>query len=407
MIDTEISIRQIRRLFFQGISCQFLPVLLIGSSEPFLEKLPSAVKGSLSLFILISFVWGYFICWNLAKKYARYKGYSKHWSLLGILNVFGLAILFFFNNKNINNLKNTSINPLENFSISAIFISWIAIEILYFPIIVLIMLLFSNIEFKEIGGYLENENFLAVVSIPIYCILGWYLWQEINRVKINFQYLIGSLKQINFLLPIGLAIANYLFAWGTSNVILYSLSFILPEYVKDQINTTYASTAWGYIFFAIAALLFAPIMEELFFRGIIFQKLAIQQNTVKALIISASLFTIVHFRSDVISLFSIGITLGLLYLKTKQIIAPIICHCVYNSVVSIQLLYWQFLSNTDRSSSQTIIDFRQEFIDDLTLNILFIAISLPYLGYFIYKNFPRNYDIAKLPYFANQRQDLN
>jgi uncharacterized protein len=403
MIESETSIKHIRKLFIKGIACQFVPVLLIGLSEPFLVKLPAAVKGSLSLFILISFVWGYFICWNLAEKYARYKGYSKYFGLLGMLNILGLAILFFLNNKNNHMIADN--NPLENFSISAIFISYIAIEILFTPIIILAMIFFGNIEFKEIGGYLENENFLAILSIPLQTILAWYFWQEINRAKINFQYLIGSLKKINFVLPIGLAIANYFFASGTSSAILYGLSFIVPKYVTDQINQTYATTAWGYIFFAIAALIFAPIIEELFFRGIIFQKLAIKQNTVKALIISASLFTIVHFRSDVISLFSIGVTLALLYLKTKQIIVPIICHFVYNSIVSIQLLHWQFLSNVDHSTPQTITNFQKEFIDSLELNILFLVLSAPCLGYFIYKNFPRNYDIERLPYFANQRQD--
>ncbi|MGL6344502.1 MAG: hypothetical protein ACRC80_35805, partial [Waterburya sp.] len=267
MIDSEISIKHIRKLCIQGINCQFLPVILIGIIEPWLSKLPSAVKGSLSLFILISFVWGYFICWNLAEKYAQYKGYSKNFGLLGILNIFGLAILFILKNKNVDNQTVANVNPLEKFSISAIFISYIAVEILSYPIIVLAMLLFGNLEFKEIGSYLENENFLAIISIPIYIILAWYFWQEINKSKINFQYLIGSLKKVNLILPIGLAIANYFLASGTSSAILYGLSFIVPEYVKEQINQTHVTTPWGYIFFAIAALIFAPIMEELFFRG--------------------------------------------------------------------------------------------------------------------------------------------
>jgi membrane protease YdiL (CAAX protease family) len=407
MTDSEISIKHIRKLFFKGITCQFLPVLLIGLSEPLLVKLPAAVTGSLSLFILISFVRGYFICWNLAEKYARYKGYSKNFDLLGILNIFGLAILFFLSNKNNNNPMTTDTNPLEKFSISAIFISYIALEILSLPIIVLAMLFLGNIEFKEIGGYLENENFLAILSIPIQSILAWYFWQEMNRAEIDFQYLIGSLKKVNFVLPIGLAIANYFLASGTSSVILYSLSFVAPKYVTDQINQTYATTAWGYIFFAIAALIFAPIMEELFFRGIIFQKLAIRQNTAKALIISASLFAIVHFRSDVISLFSIGVTLAILYLKTKQIIVPIICHFVYNLIVSMHFLYWQFLANVDHSIPETVAKYQQEFIESLASNILFIALSAPCIGYFFYKNFPRNYDVERLPYFANQRQEHN
>ena len=184
-------------------------------------------------------------------------------------------------------------------------------------------------------------------------------------------------------------------------MILYCLSFIVPKYVEDQINKVYATTPWGYVCLAILVLFFAPIMEELFYRGAIFQKLAITRNPTQALIISALLFTVIHFRSDIISLFVIGVTFAILYLKTKQIIVPIISHLVYNLIYLIRSIYWQFFSNVDHSTATTITEFQQDFIDNLEWKILFFAISAPYLCYFIYKNFPRDYDPKRLPYFAN------
>ncbi len=157
---------------------------------------------------------------------------------------------------------------------------------------------------------------------------------------------------------------------------------------------------------AISVLIFAPIMEELFYRGIIFQKLAIQKSTAKALVVSALIFTIVHFRYDVISLFAIGVTLAILYLKTKQIIVPIICHFLYNLMVTINMIYWQFFSNSDRLTNITISEFQQDFIDSLELKILFVVLSAPYLCYFIYKNFPHDSNIEKLPYVANLKKLL-
>lgn len=52
----------------------------------------------------------------------------------------------------------------------------------------------------------------------------------------------------------------------------------------------------------------------------------------------------------------------------------------------------------------TVAEYRHQFLDNIELKILYIAFTAPYLSYFIFKNFPRNYGIEDLPYFANQRK---
>lgn len=401
MLNQKTSYQQIRNTFVQSILCQFLPLLIIGWSKPWLDKLPKEIASIISLIAFILFFWGYLKCWIFAHQYAEYKGYPKYLGLLGILNIFGLSILFFLNNKNSADYSGSD-DSLTNFSISAIFVSYLAIEALLIPVI-FVVLICIGVEPKTIGNYLENKDFLAIYAIPVTIFLAWYFFREVKRSKVNLQQIIGSLKKINFKLPIGLAIVNYFFASGSSSMILYGLSFLVPKYVEGQINYRYATTPLGYAFFAVGALIFAPIMEELFFRGIIFQKIAVKKDMLKALLTSATLFTIVHFRSDVISLFAFGVILVILYLKTKQIIVPIVCHFFYNLIVIIRLLHWEFFSNVDRSTPETIAGFQQEFIDHLELEILFVVLSAPYLCYFIYKNFPRTHDIKRLPYFANQQ----
>lgn len=404
MLEKTISIKKIRNHFIKAISCQFLPLFVIGLSKPLLELLPEPIAAILSLFATIAFFWGYVDCWMLTDRYAKYKGYPKRFGWLGLLNIFGLSILFFLENKNSDRYQRLDRTPLENFSISAIFVSYIACEIVFTPIIILGLIFIGNVEPKSIGDLLQNQDFIAIISVPIYIFQAWYFFREVKRAKINVAQLVGFLKKTDFKLPIGLAILSYFFASGTSAMILYGLSFIVPQYVEGQINKVYATIPLGYACFAIAALIFAPIMEELFFRGIIFQKLAITKDPVWALVISALLFTIVHFRSDIISLFTIGVTFAILYLKTKQIIVPIISHFVYNAIYIAKLIDWYFFSNVDHSVAKTIAEFRQEFIGNLEWEILSVAISAPCLCYFIYKNFPNNYDIKRLPYFANRQK---
>lgn len=398
----ETDIKHIRNSFIKSISCQFLPSFLVGWSKPLLELFPQGILYLFSLAASILFIYGYIKCWILAYQYARYKGYPDSFGWLGVLNIFGLSILFFLRNKRSSDRNFPNQSSLEDFSISAIFISYFAIEILFMPVVIVGLIYVGNIEPKAVKDLLENKDFIAIYAIPVEVFLAWYFFREINRAKVNFKQLIGSIHNINFKLPIGLAILGYFFE-GTNSMILYGLSFIAPKYVESQINQVYATSPWGYAFLAISALIFAPIMEELFFRGIIFQKLAITKNTVQALVISAFVFTIVHFRFDVISLFVGGIILAILYFKTKQIIVPIIYHFFYNLMSIINIVYWNFFANADHSVTTTIAEFQQDFIDSVELKILFVALSAPYLGYFIYKNFPHNRNIDQLPYFTNQQ----
>ena len=219
---------------------------------------------------------------------------------------------------------------------------------------------------------------------------------------IFIKYILGSLKRISFKLPIGLAIIEYLFASGLNPIVLYSLSFIIPNYVESQLNNEYATTPISWIFFSISALIYAPIMEELFFRGIIFQKLAIKKDFSNGLIISAILLAAIHLRFDVISLFLMGTVSVLLYFKTKQLTTSIIYHFVYNFIVVVRRVHYQLFSQANSSAQTTIAKYQQHFSDRLEIYILLVAISIPYLCYFIYKNYPRNYDVRQLPYFANQ-----
>ena len=200
--------------------------------------------------------------------------------------------------------------------------------------------------------------------------LTWYFIKEFNQAKINYKHILGSLKRINFKLPIGLAIIEYLFASGLNPIILYGLSSIVPKYVENQINQEYATTSISWILLSITALIYAPIMEELFFRGIIFQKLAIKKGFLNALIISAILFAAIHLRFDVIPLFITGFVSVILYFKTKQLATSIIYHFGYNLIVLIRRLYYQLVYNTDPATQTTIAEYQQHFSDRFELYIL-------------------------------------
>ncbi|MEM8828429.1 MAG: type II CAAX endopeptidase family protein [Cyanobacteria bacterium P01_G01_bin.19] len=310
--------------------------------------------------------------------------------------------MFLLTNKNQSKAIDSDRNPLVNFSISSIFISWVAIPIVCMPLVYLIALGINGIDgFEE---YISGDgNFLIIANFIGQVFLALYFFNELKRAKINYKHILGSLKQIDFKLPIMLTAAQYFFNGGINSFTLYGLSFIIPQYVENHINHQYATDIVGYIGFAISAMLFAPLIEEFFFRGMIFQKLALTRGIVKAMVISAIAFALVHFRYDLIPLFIFGILYVILYLKTKQLAVPILAHFFYNATVVAVRIYDHFFGDVDPSLPLTVADYQQQFLEHWQWNILYIALSAPYLCYFVYKNFPRSNDTDKLPYFANRK----
>lgn len=87
---------------------------------------------------------------------------------------------------------------------------------------------------------------------------------------------------------------------------------------------------------------FAPIIEEILFRGII-QKGMIN-NGVKprnAIIISALVFGFIHFNPwQFIGAFLLGLVLGVVYFKTKSLLMPILLHFFNNTIAAIMMKYF-------------------------------------------------------------------
>ena len=89
----------------------------------------------------------------------------------------------------------------------------------------------------------------------------------------------------------------------------------------------------------ITILLISPILEELFFRKFLLQKLLEKNSQIIAIIISSLCFTIIHIETpmNLIPTFIFGIISGLILIKTKRIIYSIILHFLVNLIV--QSLY--------------------------------------------------------------------
>lgn len=87
---------------------------------------------------------------------------------------------------------------------------------------------------------------------------------------------------------------------------------------------------------------FAPIIEEILFRGII-QKGMINKGIKPktAIIISALIFGCAHFNPwQFIGAFLLGIVLGVVYFKTKSLLMPILLHFFNNTIAAVMMKFY-------------------------------------------------------------------
>ena len=86
----------------------------------------------------------------------------------------------------------------------------------------------------------------------------------------------------------------------------------------------------------------APVIEEYLFRALLLHRLCKSLNQMVALMVTSIVFAVAHFPSDwvvAIALLMIGTAIGVLWLRTRSLLACIVAHSTYNLIaVSFVLL---------------------------------------------------------------------
>lgn len=94
--------------------------------------------------------------------------------------------------------------------------------------------------------------------------------------------------------------------------------------------------------FILAAVVIAPVVEEIFFRGFIFAGLKKRYTWVKAMLISSGLFALLHLRPLAVPpIFILGLVFAYLYQRSGSIWPAILIHSLVNGLAVI----WIFLQH--------------------------------------------------------------
>jgi len=101
----------------------------------------------------------------------------------------------------------------------------------------------------------------------------------------------------------------------------------------------------------LAAVLAAPILEEILFRGVLLDGLLKHYSPTKAILWSGFFFGFIHFiPAQALNAMFIGFALGWLYYRTRSLTLCIFLHFVNNLISSLPLL---FMENLDLSENLT------------------------------------------------------
>jgi membrane protease YdiL (CAAX protease family) len=95
----------------------------------------------------------------------------------------------------------------------------------------------------------------------------------------------------------------------------------------------------GVVLFLLIVVVGAPIIEEIFFRGLVLRSIEHRFGSLAAVLISGSIFGLIHFQwADALPLIAVGIVLGALTVKTGRLGPAIWAHAFFNGTSALVLL---------------------------------------------------------------------
>ena len=93
------------------------------------------------------------------------------------------------------------------------------------------------------------------------------------------------------------------------------------------------SSFWMRVYLAALAVVFAPLFEEILFRGIGLPLLARKWGAAPAIVIVSLLFAAIHLHlPSMVPLFIIAAAFSLAYIHTGSIVVPVVMHGLFNGV---------------------------------------------------------------------------
>ena len=213
---------------------------------------------------------------------------------------------------------------------------------IYFGIARIIIAL--NIGERINSSNITNLSFSVLYGIQVILMVGavWFYaiyWRRARWKDLGFNYY-SFIKTIwySFLALLLIMLINFVY------VILMTRVFkISPP--SSKIEELITNKNVSYIMLLVVVSVIAPVCEEIFFRGFLFQGFKKRWGVPAGILISSVLFSAAHLDLyNFLPLLAIGWVLAYLFHKTKSLLPVIFLHAIYNLIL-ILILLSQFIIN--------------------------------------------------------------
>lgn len=168
---------------------------------------------------------------------------------------------------------------------------------------------------------------LSIIISAIACLGLIYVFVKANR-GVSFNDYVGF-KSIGFK---KVAVAVLLIVGFLALSLLVNYALDIPA-ESDVMTDAYLTSVWPALFW-IATIIFAPLFEEVFFRGFLFEGFRYSRLGAAGAIFVTSLvwagFHLQYGLFQIASIFVLGIVLGVVRYRTDSLWPPIIMHALNN-----------------------------------------------------------------------------
>ena len=243
------------------------------------------------------------------------------------------------------------------------------------------------IGYEKLNKDLFGINFsLMLVNILVLLWFYFFAWRKKFRLLkwSNFDMAIKThWKEILWLVVI-----NILLSLGIVFLLAALIFYVSPNFYNDLMSNSQLGSGLDFLIFSpIAAVMIAPIVEELIFRGVIFKRLEKKWNFWFGVIISSVCFGLIHLELAIVGAIIFGLSMCFLYAKTKVIEVPIIAHIGHNLII----MPFTYLSLIGASQADAYRLTPSEALVMLTIGVLLILI----FGFFLLRYFLANKSVIQ------------
>ena len=177
---------------------------------------------------------------------------------------------------------------------------------------------------------ITNTSFSVLYGIQVLLMVGvvWFFaiyWRRSTYRDLGLTY-------YSFIKTIWYSFLALLVIFGIN----FAYVFVVTNFFKiappeNKIAELIVNKNISSIILLVVVSLIAPVCEEIFFRGFIFQAFKKSWGVFAGLFISSLLFSAAHLELyNIIPLFAIGWVLAYIFNKTKSLFPVIFLHAVYN-----------------------------------------------------------------------------